>query len=71
MPKIRTGVTSKRRRGEKEVSGADVAAIVAAAQNANNVPALRQAVADLALLVGRLAEAVGLEPITPAVRSSK
>ena len=71
MPKIRTGITSKRKRGEKEVGGADVAAIVTAAQNANNVPALRQSVADLAWLVGRLAEAVGLEPVTPAIRSSK
>ena len=64
MPKIRIGKTSKKKRGVKDVNGADVAAIVAAAQTANNVPALRQAVADLAWLVGRLAEAVGLEPIT-------
>ena len=66
MPKIRTGILNKRRRGEKEVNASDVAAIVTAAQAANNVPALRQAVADLATLVARLAEAVGLEPITPA-----
>ena len=64
MPKIRTGRTSKKKRGTKDVNATDVAAIVAAAQEANNVPALRQAVADLAGLVGRLAEAVGLEPIT-------
>ena len=64
MPTIRTGKTSKKKRGVRDVNATDVAAVVAAAQEANNVPALRQAVADLAGLVGRLAEAVGLEPIT-------
>ena len=64
MPKIRTGKTSKKKRGVRDMNAADVAAIIMAAQTAQNVPALRQAVADLAWLVGRLAEAVGLEPIT-------
>jgi len=64
MPKIRTGKTSKQKRGAKDVGATGVAAIVQAAQKAKSVPQLRQAVADLAWLVGRLAEAVGLEPIT-------
>lgn len=64
MPKIRTGTTSKKKRGARDVNRADVAAIVLAAQEANSVPALRRALADLAWLVGRLAEAVGLEPTT-------
>jgi len=64
MPKIRTGVPNKQKRGQKEVNEANVAAIVSAAQAAKSVPELRQALADLAVLVGRLAEAVGLEPIT-------
>jgi len=64
MPKIRTGKVSKQKRGAKDVNAADVAAIVQSAQEAKSVPQLRQAVADLAWLVGRLAEAVGLEPTT-------
>lgn len=64
MPKVRAGTVSKRKRGTKVVSATDVKAIVQAAQLANNVPALRQAVYDLAVLVGYLAEAVGLEPKT-------
>ena len=65
MPKIRAGVPNKQKRGVKEINNADVVAIIAAAQTAANVPALRQAVANLAVLVARLAEAVGLEPVTP------
>ncbi len=67
MPKIRTGKTSKKKRGVKDVNATDVAAIIAAAQAANSIPQLRRALADLAWLVGRLAEAVGLEPITEEV----
>lgn len=64
MPKVRTGVISKKKRGTSVIGTSDIKAVVQAAQTANNVPALRQAVADLAILLGYLAEAVGLEPKT-------
>jgi hypothetical protein len=65
MPNVRMGVTNKRRRGQQQVSATDINAVIQAAQNAGNVPALRQVVQDLAMTVGRLAEAIGLEPAMP------
>jgi len=62
--KVRTGTANAAKTSRKSVNAADVKAIVQTAQNASNVPALRQAVADLATLVGQLAEAVGLQPKT-------
>ncbi len=62
--KVRTGMPNTAKTSTKAVNAADVKAIVASAQAANSVPALRQAVAELATLVGKLAEAVGLQPKT-------
>jgi len=51
--------------GKISVNAADIAATIQALQDANGWAQARQPLADLALIVGRLAEAVGLEPVTP------
>lgn len=63
MPRVREGRPSKERRARKVIDAADIAAIKRAAAAANSVPALREQVTQLVEIVGRLAEAVGLEPI--------
>ncbi len=62
MPKIRVGPVNKRQSGKAAIGNADMAKIIASAEAATSVPQLRQVVRDLAVLLARLSEAVGLEP---------
>ncbi len=65
MPTVRHGVVNGKKQAAQAVAIVDMAAIITAAQAANNVPELRRAVSDLAQLVQALAEAVGLREVTP------
>lgn len=49
-----------------EVNSADFDALQKAAETAKDMAALQTVVSDLILIVGRLAEADGLTPVTPA-----
>ena len=64
MPKIRQGIVDKRARGRAVVNKADLVALLRSAQSARNMAELRSVLLELLLVVMRLAEAVGLEPVT-------
>ena len=49
------------------VNAADITATIQALQDAPGWAQARQPLKDLALIVGRLAEAMGMTPVTPAV----
>ena len=53
--------------GKVNVNDADITATIQALQDAPGWAQARQPLADLALVVGRLAEAMGMTPVTPAV----
>ena len=52
-------------KGQADVNAADIDALVQSLQDANSWAKARQPLVDLALLVGRLAEAAGMTPTTP------